>query len=137
MEAQKTPADEKFKFIFPSLVVFALFSRFIVTESCKFNAQFFPVVWVVLTLYIKEMAAKLNFYYVCTPKKERKSKREKYSIITEIGTWKTQFSLCAFDEVTSSGIFFLRQQFLAPFHCPYHDSIEKAIGFYRFSFTIY
>lgn len=137
MEAQKTPADEKFKFIFPLLVVFALFSRFTVTESCKFNAQFLPVVWVVLTLYIKEMAAKLNFYYVCTPKKKGKSKREKYSIITEIGTWKTQFSLCACDEVTSSGIFFLRQQFLVPFHCPYHDSIEKAIGFYRFSFTIY
>lgn len=77
MEAQKTPADEKFKFIFPPLVVFALFSRFIVTESCKFNAQFLPVVWVVLTLYIKEMAAKLNFYYVCTPKKRKEKQAGK------------------------------------------------------------
>lgn len=68
-------------------------------------------------------------------KKEKKSKRGKYSIITEIGTWKTQFSLCVCDEVTSSGIFFLRQQFFDPFHCPYHDSIEKAIEFYGFSFT--
>lgn len=39
--------------------------------------SFLPVVWVVLTLYIKEMAAKLNFYYVCTPNKKKGKASEK------------------------------------------------------------